>query len=95
VALNVGDAVLIDASITNTVVGSLADPSSLAFTVNSPADVSTDYIYGVASEVTRLSLGEYRLRLELAESGTYRFRITTDTPNAVEDGSLFVSPPSF
>lgn len=46
------------------------DPTTVTFTVRRPDGTSTNYIYGVATEVTRLSLGNFQAVLALANVGT-------------------------
>lgn len=60
-----GDTIDIAITVTDNATGALVDADSLAIVVLSPLNVETQYAYPGAN-VTRLSIGTYRLRFNIA-----------------------------
>ena len=51
--------------------GSVTDPTTVTFTVRSPAGVETAYVYGTDSQVTKSSTGVFVLTLPLGQIGDW------------------------
>lgn len=86
----IGDVALIDSVIVNTIAGTRVDPTTVVFGVHTPDDVTTNYEYGIATEVTKLEIGLYRLRLPLSQSGNYAITTTTTIPGAMQPTGFVV-----
>ena len=60
--------------------GVLTDPGAVTFTLENPSGASTDYVYGVAPEVTKVAVGSYSASVALGAVGTWTFTWTGTTP---------------
>lgn len=57
----------------------LIDPTTVTCSVRAPNGTVTLYTYGVNAQLTRLSLGRFRLALTTNQIGTYRWTWTGST----------------
>jgi len=63
----------------------LADPSAIRFLVKLPDSSVVTYVYGVAAEFVKDSVGNYHIDLVMNQSGTWVYRWETDSPNGGAD----------
>lgn len=63
----------------------LADPTTITFRVQLPSDTTDDvaYVFGTASEVTKVAVGHYEFRYAAQESGDVDYRAVAE--GAIED----------
>jgi len=87
----IGSASVITVNITKNSV--LIDPLVLTFEYEQPDTTIMTYTYGVGSSIVKISTGVYTITVVLSQSGVWRYRWQSTTPNhgAVE-GSLIVNP---
>jgi hypothetical protein len=52
------------------------DPSAVSVVVRTPAGVTTSYVYGVAAEVVKQSVGVYYVLITLSTAGTWKWKWT-------------------
>ena len=51
------------------------DPTTVTFTVKTPAGVSTDYVYGVDAAVKREATGDYYMEINITAAKSWYYRI--------------------
>jgi len=51
------------------------DPTTVTFTVKTPAGVSTDYVYDIDPEVVKAGTGDYYMEINLFAAGSWYYRI--------------------
>lgn len=59
-----------------------SDPSALRLKVKSPAGTLTTYVFGVAAELVKDSIGNYHANILMNEVGKWAYRWEADAPNA-------------
>lgn|GEM_PF-1105941 len=59
-----------------------ADPSALRLKVKSPSGTLTTYVFGVAVELVKDSVGNYHANIVMSEAGAWAYRWEADAPNA-------------
>ena len=88
----VGNSAVITVNIT---VGNvLTDPTELQITIENPdKTIITTYVYGVTTDIIKVSTGIYKIIIDLEEVGIWRYRWSSNSPNtgAVE-GVIVVNP---
>jgi hypothetical protein len=89
-----GDFVRVDIEFRNEA-GALVDPSTHSLKVTTPAGVTTEYVFGVAVELVRDSLGVFHGYIDvLAQGGRWLYRWeSTGTAKAAQE-ALFMCEPS-
>lgn len=73
------------AKISVTIVGAdalAADPSALRLKVKSPTGTLTAYVFGVATELVKDSVGKFHANILMSEAGVWAYRWEADAPNA-------------
>lgn len=70
----------------------LVDATTITCKVEDPAGSKTTYTYGVSTELSRASLGTYRLRLPVSVAGVWKYRWTSTGAAGIEEGSFLVTP---
>ena len=71
--------------------GSAADPAVLRLRVKSPSGAVTTYLYGVAPELVRDGVGQFRASIPLTEAGAWRYRWESEAPHqGAAEGALQV-----
>lgn len=83
--------------ITLTVDGAVTDPSTIKIRVKPPTTAAVEYVYGVDSNVTRLSTGVYRAAITITnDPGPWQYRwISTGTAATVAPSFITVNPLAF
>lgn len=71
---DVGDVVRLLVTFTNSVDDSAVDPATVTARVKSPVGVKTAYVYGTDVELVKVGTGNYRLDIEPAIQGVWRYR---------------------
>lgn len=70
------------------------DPTGVTFDVQAPDGTKTSYVYGVDSQVVRVSTGRYSVTLTPSARGLYHYDFTgTGAVEANEDGAFFMKTP--
>lgn len=91
-----GNIVHCTASFRDVTSGSLVDPASVKFKVETPGGVATEYTYGAGGQVQRLAVGEYYSDVDLDAAGVWHFRFSsTGTGQAAEEDSFSVPKTKF
>lgn len=92
---DIGDPVVRTAAFT--VGGVATDPTTITAKTKDPAGTVTTYVYGVAPELTKVSVGNYKLTLSsvtVAGQWSYQF-VGTGTASGTETGEWVVDPDVF
>lgn len=72
------------------------DPSVVAFKVKNPNGTQATYTYGTSSEVARLSLGVFRLEIDITMAGVWKWRsYSTGNYQGAAQGSFEVEASEF
>ncbi len=69
------------------------NPTTVTFRMMSPCRDQTNYVYGVASEITRPQTGRYQFIFpgtSLAEAGRWRWRVETTGSESAREGDIVV-----
>jgi len=90
-----GDLVRIDGSFTD-LVGTPADPVTVALKVTPPSGVTVAYTYALG-QVIKGSVGAYYYDLSVTQAGQwfYRWEATGPSSQASDNGEFMVEPSSF
>lgn len=59
-----------------------ADPSALRLKLKSPTGIVTTYVFGIATELVKDSVGNYHADILITDAGSWTYRWESDTPNA-------------
>ena len=87
----VGEVIVLPLSLANSA-GAAADPGALRLKVKTPDGTVTTYTYGVTTEISKDSVGNYRASLTLGAAGAWYYRWECDTPNqGAAEGSFAVA----
>ena len=70
----------------------LIDAATVTIKVEDPSGDKVTYTYGSSAELTRVSLGTYRLRIAVSEAGVWKYRWTTTGAAGVDEGKFLVTP---
>ena len=69
------------------------DPTSVYLTVKSPSGTVVEYTYGVGSDITKASTGNYYADVDADEPGRWWYRwYSTGTGQAAKEGSFIADP---
>lgn len=77
----IGEVAVIAVAIKNSA-GLAADPSALRLITKSPSGLLTTYVFGVAIELVKDSVGNYHANVLMNEAGGWAYRWEADAPNA-------------
>jgi hypothetical protein len=85
----------INITVTFTLDGVAADPTAVAFKIETPAGIETMYEYGVDTEITKSSTGIYVMSFVPDEYGKYKYaaRSTGASVDRFSDGEIEVDRP--
>lgn len=61
------------------ITGVLIDPDIVTFTIKTPSNIKTEYVYGIDSEVIREAEGDYSLIIRPDIAGIWRYSISGTT----------------
>ncbi len=86
----IGNSSVLNSNITSNNV--LTNPSALTLTVEMPDGTTTIYTYGVGSFITRVSTGIYKATVNLTQSGYWKYRWASTTPNGAVESTFTVTP---
>jgi hypothetical protein len=90
---NAGHVARIKATFTNPDDDSYVTPATVTFRVLLPDGQTIDYVYGIDTEVSLVSTGIYRLRLEVDLPGVYYVNaFTAGTGKAAQSAVIVVEP---
>lgn len=71
--------------------GAAADPGTLTLKIKPPAGALVTYLYGVAAEIVRDSMGSFHADIPLTASGQWMYRWETTPPNGgAAEGAIVV-----
>jgi hypothetical protein len=92
---DIGDVARLNATFTNEITGTVADPTTVTLTVKPPQSVAVVYTYGVGGTIVKVSTGVYRADITLTEARRWRYKWKgTGDLAAAELGSVYVRPDS-
>jgi hypothetical protein len=83
--------------ITLTVDGTVTDPTTIKIRVKPKTSPAVEYVYGVDSNVTKLSTGVYRAAITITDDpGQWQYRwISTGTAATVAPSFITINPLAF
>lgn len=70
----------------------LTDASTLTCKVEDPTGAKVTYTYNSSPELTRASLGTYRLRIACSIAGIWKYRWTSTGAAGIDEGTFLVTP---
>ncbi len=92
----VGDTVRLSTDIADPDTEAAVDPSAVTFKVKSPSSVTTTYIYGTHTNVSKSAVGAYHADIEVDQAGRWLWRIEVEgTVSGVDEGALLVTASQF
>lgn len=71
---DLGDLVRVEATFTDSVLGTAVDPDVVKLSVKSPDDVVTTYVYLTDAEIVKDAVGEYHADIDVDQAGDWFYR---------------------